>query len=123
MATTARKSVLVVTRHAHQGSALGRSALDAALVSATFELPVTLLFQGQGVLQLLPEQDCTEAGIRNLRKVIESLPLYDITPIYVDAAAAARYALQAELLPPQAQLISLDRQRQLLADHDHILGF
>ena len=123
MATSARKSVLVITRHAQQGSALARSALDAALVSATFELPVALLFQGQGVLQLLPDQDCTETGTRNLRKVIDSLPLYDITSIYVDADAAARYALHAQLLPAQAQLISTDRQKQLLADYDHILGF
>ncbi|MDP4916715.1 MAG: DsrE family protein, partial [Haliea sp.] len=78
MSAAARKSVLVVTRHAQPARSLARAALDTALATAAFEQPVNLLFLGAGVLQLIPHQDSSAVGVRNLRKVIDSMPLYDV---------------------------------------------
>ncbi len=117
------QSVLVISRHAHQGSSLARAALDTALSCAAFEQPVALLFQGEGVLQLLPEQDCSALGVRNLRKVIDSLPLYDIDCIYVDAVAATEFALATDQLPANARLLDGPALQRLLAQHDHVLAF
>ncbi|MFO7553309.1 MAG: sulfurtransferase complex subunit TusC [Haliea sp.] len=119
----ARKSILVVSRHAHPGSSLPRSALDTALAAAAFDQPVALLFQGEGVLQLLPGQDSRAAGVRNLRKVIDSLPLYDIETLYVDAAAAYALGLPRDVLPAGAQWLDAAGVQALLARHDHVLGF
>lgn len=119
----ARKSILVVSRHAHPGSSLPRSALDTVLAAAAFDQPVALLFQGEGVLQLLPGQDSRAAGVRNLRKVIDSLPLYDIETLYVDAAAASAFGLQRDALPAGARWLDAAGIRALLARHDHVLGF
>lgn len=118
-----RSSLLVISRHAHQGSSLARAALDTALSCAAFEQPVTLLFQGEGVLQLLSGQDSSALGLRNLRKVLDSLPLYDIDTIYVDASAAAEFALETDRLPANAQLLDQRAQQQLLEQHDHVLAF
>ncbi len=118
-----RKSILVVSRHAHPGSSLPRSALDTALAAAAFDQPVTLLFQGEGVLQLLAAQDSRATGVRNLRKVIDSLPLYDIETLYVDAAAASVFGLDADALPADAQLLDATGMRSLVDRHDHVLGF
>lgn len=123
MSTSARKSLLVVSRHAHPGSSLPRSALDTALAAAAFDQPVTLLFQGEGVMQLLSAQDSRAAGVRNLRKVIDSLPLYEIETVFVDAAAAASFGLAGDSLPPGAQWLDAVGMRALLARHDHVLGF
>tara|TARA_R110002110_G_scaffold405550_1_gene624771 strand:+ start:33680 stop:34060 length:381 start_codon:yes stop_codon:yes gene_type:complete len=119
----ARKSILVVSRHAHPGSSLPRSALDTALAAAAFDQPVALLFQGEGVLQLLPGQDSRATGVRNLRKVIDSLPLYDIETLYVDAAAASALGLPRDVLPAGAQWLDAAGVQALLARHDHVLGF
>ncbi|QIB67386.1 sulfurtransferase complex subunit TusC [Kineobactrum salinum] len=118
-----RQSILVISRHAHQGSSLARAALDTALSCAAFEQPVALLFQGEGVLQLLPEQDCSALRVRNLRKVIDSLPLYDIDCIYVDAEAATEFALSADQLPACARLLDGPALQRLLTQHDHVLAF
>ena len=118
-----RRSILVVSRHAHPGSSLPRSALDTALAAAAFDQPVTLLFQGEGVLQLLPAQDSRAAGVRKLRKVIESLPLYDIETVYVDAIAAAAFGIARDSLPASARWLDTAGVRELLASHDHVLGF
>jgi tRNA 2-thiouridine synthesizing protein C len=122
-AAAGRKSILVVNRHAHPGSSLPRSALDTALAAAAFDQPVALLFLGEGVLQLLPAQDSRPAGVRNLRKVLDSLPLYEIETVYVDAAAAATFGLEGEALPPQAECLDAAGIRELLVRHDHVLGF
>lgn len=122
MSTTARRSILVVSRHAHPGSSLPRSALDTALAAAAFDQPVAMLFQGEGVLQLLPAQDSTAAGVRNLGKVLDSLPLYDIDTLFVDAAAAADFGLERDALPA-AEWLDAAGIRALLARHDCVLGF
>ena len=123
VAGAARKSILVVSRHAHPGSSLPRSALDTALAAAAFDQPVALLFQGEGVLQLLPAQDSSAAGVRNLRKVLDSLPLYEIETVYVDGAAAAVFGLKRDTLPTGAEWLDAAGMRALLVRHDHVLGF
>jgi tRNA 2-thiouridine synthesizing protein C len=123
MSTTADSGVLVVTRHPQPGRSLARAALDTALATAAFDQPVTLLFLGAGVLQLLPQQDSASVGVRNLRKVIDSMPLYDLEHYYVDAEAAEHFGLTAEDLPSGAMLVDRDAQRSLFDNHQHILGF
>ena len=79
-----RPATLVISRQP-PGHSLARSALDTTLALAVFDLPVTLLLQGDGVLQLLPEQDGSALGVRSLGKLLDSLPLYDIEQVHVDA--------------------------------------
>lgn len=116
-------SVLLVTRHAPYGASLARSALDAALAAAAFDRPPTLLFLGDGVLQLLPSQDTSGIGTRSHRKVLDSLPLYDIDTLYVDSQAMAEHGLAAADLPAGVHPVDDAAIRELLASHDHILGF
>ncbi|MBN7797744.1 sulfurtransferase complex subunit TusC [Parahaliea mediterranea] len=116
-------SVLLVTRHAPYGASLARSALDAALAAAAFDRPPTLLFLGDGVLQLLPGQDASGIGTRSHRRVLDSLPLYGIDTLYVDSQALAGHDLTAADLPPGARPVDDAAIRALLAGHDHILGF
>jgi|TARA_R100000005_G_scaffold96027_1_gene80208 tRNA 2-thiouridine synthesizing protein C len=123
MSVTTEGGVLVVTRHPQPGRSLARAALDTALATAAFDQPVNLLFLGAGVLQLLPQQDSTSVGVRNLRKVIDSMPLYDLERCYVDADAVERFGLTAEDLPCGAVLVGREAQRSLLDSHQHILGF
>lgn len=123
MSGAAGKGVLVVTRHPQLGRSLARAALDTALATAAFDQPVNLLFLGAGVLQLLPEQDSSAVGVRNLRKVIDSMPLYDLEQCYVDADAAQRYGLISADLPAGAILVDRTAQRALCDSHHHILGF
>lgn len=123
MAETTNKRLLLLIRHSPYGSSLARASIDVALAAAAFEQAVSLLFVGDGVLQLMPEQDSAAHGVRNLGKLLSSLPLYDIEQVYVDAEAAQRY--QLDLASAPLDTLALDRQAmaRLLADHDHLLGF
>ena len=123
MTSTDKKSLLVVVRHSPYGSSLARTSLEVALSSATFDQQVGLLFMGDGVLQLLPEQDSSTIGARNIAKLMASFPLFELDQLFADETALARYGLGEQALPQNLQRLSDDAMRQLLSRYDHILGF
>jgi tRNA 2-thiouridine synthesizing protein C len=118
-----RKKLLVVIRHTPYGSSLGRASLDVALAMAAFDQAVDVLFMGDGVLQLLAGQDGKAIGVKNIEKLLGSLPLYDIESVYVDAAGAERYGLDSTRPPGPVTLLGAPAIKALMADADHLLGF
>lgn len=123
MAQDGKKTVLIVLRHSPYGSSLAKASLDVALATAAFEQSVDLLFLGDGVLQLLPNQDSNSLGIKNVGRHLASLPLYDINYVYVDAQAAARYKLDLREAPVATRVLDLNEMHQLMVGYDHLLGF
>lgn len=119
---TARKLLLLI-RHSPYGSSLARASLDVALAAAAFDQPVSLLFTGDGVLQLLPGQDSEALGVRNPGRLLASMPMYDIEQVYVDAEAAARYRVDLDDAPVAAVALGREDIRDLIDSHDHLLGF
>ena len=123
MDTPSRKRWLVLLRHSAYGNSLSKAGLDTALAAAAFEQPVNVLFMGDGVLQLLPEQDGERLGVKTLGKQIASLPMYDIELLYVDAAAAQDYALDLEQAPVPVKALDDAGIAELIAGADTLLGF
>lgn len=116
-------TLLVLSRAPYAGS-LARAGIDTALAYAAFEQPLSVLFTGAGVLQLVPAQAPAGIGRRSLRQVIDSLPLYDVETVYADAGALLRYRCDADDLPPfVAVLTAGEAQRALQERHRHVLSF
>jgi tRNA 2-thiouridine synthesizing protein C len=120
---TGGKRLLLVIRHSPYGSSLARASLDVALATAAFDQALSLLFVGDGVLQLLPDQDCEARGIKNVGRLLASLPLYGIEQVYVDAEAARRYQLDLAAAPVGALALDSQAMAELLRAHDQLLGF
>lgn len=118
-----RKTLLVVVRQPPYGSSLARASLDTALAGAALEQPVSLLFMGDGVLQLLPDQQSEAIGVKNIGRLLGSLPLYDIESVYIDAGAAARYQLETSDLVLPVTPMDPAAMRGLINDCDHVIGF
>jgi tRNA 2-thiouridine synthesizing protein C len=123
VAGTNTKSLLLLIRHSPYGSSLARASIDVALAAAAFDQAVSLLFVGDGVLQLLPEHQTEQQGVRNLGKLLASLPLYDIEQVYVDAQGAARHQLDLNTTVVTAKALDSEAMSRLLLTHDHLLGF
>jgi len=117
------KKTLIVVRHTPYGSSLARAALDAALAMAAFAQTVDILFLGDGVLHLMPQQDGAAIGVNTIGKLLSSLPLYDIDSVYVDAASATKYQLDISDTPIAGQFLDQAGIQQLLSANDHLLGF
>jgi tRNA 2-thiouridine synthesizing protein C len=120
---TDQKSLLVVVRRSPYGSSLARASLDVALAAAAFEQRLSLLFMGDGVLQLLAEQESQAIGVKNIGRLLASLPLYDIERVYVDAEAAIRYGIDLGNAPVATQALDGPGINQLMTNSDHLLGF
>lgn len=121
--TAKSKRLLVIIRHSPYGSSLARASLDVALSAAAFDQPVNLLFSGDGVLQLMSGQQTESVGVKNIERLLASLPMYDIERVYVDAEAAARYRLDLSATPLPAKSLDHTAIGELLDNHDHVLGF
>ena len=123
MNAVTKKTVLLVLRHSPYGSGLAKAALDAALASAAFDQAVDLLFIGDGVLQLQPDQDSHTLGVKNMSRQLASLPLYDINHVYVDSEAVARYNMDLSQAPVHTRQLDGPEIHQLMIHYDHLLGF
>ena len=116
-------SLLVIIRCPPYGSSLARASLEVALAAAAFDQKVSLLFLGDGVLQLLPGQDSQALGRKNQERTLASLPLYDIEQVYLDAEAAGRYGVDPLAAPVPAVILGTGQIQQLLRTHDRLLPF
>ena len=122
MADIPRKRHLLVLRRSPYGSGLARASVDLALAMGAFEQDFDVLFLGDGVLQLIPDQASDEIGVKNIGRALSSLPLVDVEKVYVDASALSQYGLDPTQLLLPAEPVEGDRLRQLLADSDHLVG-
>lgn len=118
-----KKSFLLICRHAPYGGATAREALDVALTAATFDQTVSMLFLGDGVLQLMQGQLPAAIAQKALDKQLAALPLYDIETIYAEAdALTARGLTSADCALP-VQTLSAAQIPQQIGAHDIVLGF
>jgi len=118
-----KKSTLVIARHSPYGTGLARASLDLVLAGAAFEQDIAMLFLGDGVLQLLPDQDARQVGRKSIAKQLASLPLYDVESVYADAQAAAQHGIDLSASPVPAKPLNTDETRELIASFEHVLGF
>ena len=116
------KRSLVVMRQSPYGSSLARASVDLALAMGAFEQNYDLLFMGAGVLQLATGQDSEQIGVKNIGRMLSSLPLYDMESVYVDAAALSRYGLSEANLVIPVNLLDDVSLRSFLNDSDHLIG-
>ena len=89
------------------------------MAAGAFGQQVSLLFMGEGRGYLDAEITPGDEQI-DLRKLLKSLPLYDVDNVYVladeDADSKAAFTVPAEI-------ISSDRATRLIAHADHVVSF
>jgi tRNA 2-thiouridine synthesizing protein C len=117
------KTTLLIMNRAPYAGTLARAGLDTALAYAAFDQPVSVLFAGPGVLQLAPAQAPAAIGRKSLRRLIDSMPLYDLEAVYADSEALARHGLAAADLPAFVTVLDPAAQRGLQDRHEHLLAF
>ncbi len=115
------KKILFIQHKAPYGSESPSETLDVALVCAAFGQSVSLLFQGDGVWQLLPEQQGQALDRKTLIAQLGALPLYDIEQVYADAASLRDRGLSAEQLGLPVTLLESEALRELLAAQEAVL--
>lgn len=94
-------------------------AVDLVMAAGAFGQQVSLVFMGEGRGYLDPEITPGDEQT-DLRKLLKSLPLYDVDNVYVladeDADTKAAFTVPAEI-------IASDDASRLIAHADHVVSF
>lgn len=118
-----KRVAFVFTRGPH-GNAAGREGLDALLATSALSEDLGVFFVGDGVLQLLPQQQPEKILARNYIATFGVLPLYDVENCYLCATAVQERGLQQVTdWVLDAEVLPADELRQKLASYDVVMTF
>ena len=105
------------------GSAAGREGLDAVLAASNYTDNIALFFVGDGVMQLLSDQDPTALLCRDHIKTFKMLPLCEVEKIYLCQDSLAERALTEKSFVLEVKLLSAEAIAKKLAACSKILCF
>ena len=108
----------------HQAPYAGYNAqetLDALLVMAAFGQNPSVLFQGDGVWQLVGTQDATALGRASILAQLHALSLYDVENVYVDFDSLLQRQLSLDDLAITAKVISHSDMATFINQHTFII--
>lgn len=111
------KKLCIVFRSPPHGTTQGREALDLALLSASFEQQVSLVFVDEGVLHLVRDQQPELLGGKDYLATLKALPLYDIDTVLVCKQSLADFGLSHGLL---AIAVSVANDEAISAHLNHV---
>ncbi len=95
--------------------------MDALLAASVFDLPIKVLFTGDGVFQLTKNQ--SPSATRSIEKSLKAFALYDINDIYIHRTAIESRNLRTANLSIDGRLLGDDAVAALMHDATHILSF
>ncbi|NDV91208.1 sulfur reduction protein DsrE [Alteromonas sp. 345S023] len=122
--------LLVRFTHSPYSSSDSASGLDFTLAATNYGHEVAVLFENQGVLQLL--QSPSLKHVKNHSKRLASMPFFDIEDSYVCQNSFEEITKSLELGQPQfdaliqnleAQFIDTARKVELFESVDHVVTF
>lgn len=114
---------LFLLHHSPYQSSLCKEALDALLAGAAFECKQALVLLDDAVFAALKAHDAKRLGQKDLSKMLQALPLYEVDALYYCQHSAEQRGLQHELLQPHFSPISPEEIKQLIRSSDHIYSF
>ena len=115
--------ILIIFRKTPVGTSWAREALDLTLVAATFGQKVSLLFMGDGVYQLLKNQQPEQVEQKGTQAMMQALPLYDIERLYVAADSLEERGLQQRPLILDCEHLTQSALQVLLQAHRQVFSF
>ncbi|ABE55091.1 DsrE-like protein [Shewanella denitrificans OS217] len=117
------KRITIIFRKSPIGTSSAREGLDFALLSASFEQEVSLVFTMEAVLHLLPSQNPELSGSKDYIAALKALSLYDIDTVLVCQASLKALGLRNEQLAIHATAASFDDIKALINHADEIMVY
>ncbi|TWX73812.1 sulfurtransferase complex subunit TusC [Colwellia sp. C1TZA3] len=117
------KTIAIINTHAPFSNAAGKEALDAALIFGSYEQATSLFFLGDGVFQLIGDQNASAIEIKDYLKTFSALEFYDIENIYVCQQSLTERSLTAHFHINNVQVLSKQAFSQRLHQHNVIYRF
>ncbi|WP_455426641.1 sulfurtransferase complex subunit TusC [Dryocola sp. LX212] len=118
------KRVAFVFTSAPHGSSAGREGLDALLATSALSEDIGVFFIGDGVFQILPDQQPGKILSRDYIATFRVLPLYDIEQCYLCVESAReRGVAENSAWVVDVEVLAADALREKLHQFDVLLTF
>ncbi|WP_205340425.1 sulfurtransferase complex subunit TusC [Denitrificimonas caeni] len=115
------KSVLLISRQAPWAGIAAAEALDIALAAGAFDLPLSILFMDDGVLQLLDQQQPLALQQKDLSANLQALPMFGIEQLYVAQHCLTERGLAESTLVMTAERLDDQQIQQLIREYDYVV--
>jgi len=115
------QSLLLISRQAPWAGPSAREALDIALAGGAFDLPISLLFLDDGVLQLAAGQRAAALQQKDLQANLQALPLFGVEGLYASGHSLARRGLAEAPLALPVETLDDQQIIDLIARHDQVI--
>ena len=117
------KSVAILNASAPLSNANAKDSLDVALIFGSYEQAISLYFQGDGVYQLIAQQQPELIQQKDFLKTLAALQFYDIENIYVCHHSLNQRGLSEKFSIENVQVLNQDDFATSLHQHHTILRF
>jgi tRNA 2-thiouridine synthesizing protein C len=117
------KTIAIINTQAPFSTAVGKEALDAALIFGSYEQATSLFFLGDGVFQVIGDQNASAIEIKDYLKTFSALEFYDIENIYVCKSSLQERNLSENFHMSNIQVLSNKDFSQRLHQHNVIYRF
>lgn len=121
--SNAEKSVAIINSNAPFSKANAKDSLDVALIFGSYEQVVSLYFQGDGVYQLIAEQQPEKILQKDFLKTFAALEFYDIENIYICQNSLNKRKLPSNFCIDNVQVLTADDFATSIHQHQTILRF
>lgn len=122
-ATPTETTFLYVFSYAPYSHAAGQEGLDAALLAASFDCAVSVLFLHDGVFQLLAGQSTRGTPLKQYTKAFGALNDFEIEQVYVhDLSLQARGIEPAQLIA-EVEVLSTEQISSLINAQQRVFTF
>ena len=102
----------------------GREGQDMALLCASFDQDVELVFMQDAVYQLVGQQRPEQIGCKDYLARLKGLALYDIEQVYVCQSSLENRGLKKDqLCLNQLNLVDTKQLQHILEQADHIMVY
>lgn len=114
--------ILVRLISAPYGSSNAADGLDFAIGATNYGHDVSVIFEGDGVWQLHPNQQPAQ-GTKNQAKRLSAMPLFDIEDCYICHASLIERHLELQAIGIDVEPLDSNQRHALYAKVDHVVSF
>lgn len=118
-----KNTLAIVNTKAPFASANGKESLDVALIMGSYEQPTSLFFIGDGVFQVIGQQNPDSIQIKDYLKTFAALEFYDIENLYVCQDSLIKRNLPEQFNVDNIQVLSKTALSEVLHQHSVIYRF
>lgn len=115
------KHIAIINQQSSFNTPDGREALDLALIFAAIDQQVSVIFIGDGVYQLHPEQNPERIKSKDYLSTMKAFDLYDVEQVLVCEQSLEARGIDKNNLNINAQLQTSTQISDHLKRCDHVL--